>query len=149
MRVRSVIPAVTTLVALAACTPDVPANDLAVGECVEDGDAFADEANVLEVPTIDCDELHLYEVFALPNYPDADEYPGDDTVEQESQDLCLDAVEGYVGVPAEQADYQVRAVYPSQDTWDAGDRVVICLLESPEPAEGSARDSGTGAGESE
>ena len=150
MRVRSFLPAATIVLALSTCTTQVPANDLAVGDCVEDDAAFSGEEGVQEVPTIDCEEPHLFEVFALVDYPDADEYPGEDTVRGESRDLCFDEVEGYVGAPPEQVtEYTLQAVYPSQETWDAGDRIVICLLQSAEPVEGSAKDSGASGDESE
>lgn len=108
-----------------ACSPQ--ALEFTIGECVNipDGDEISD------YETVDCDEPHDAEVYALPQHPDGEDapYPGQVALEEFASERCEAEFEPYVGT-----DYATSAIYftaltPTQDAWDAAnDREIVCLL---------------------
>ncbi|HUG86315.1 MAG TPA: septum formation family protein, partial [Euzebya sp.] len=104
---------------------------------------------ISDYESVDCEEAHDAEVFALPQHPDGEDapYPGVAALEAFANERCLADFEPYVGT-----DYDSSAIYytlltPSETAWDeAGDRELVCLLvgepilegEDEEPAAGEA-----------
>jgi hypothetical protein len=122
--------AATALVTLSACGQTSVFN-VEVGQCFNlniDGD------NVSSLPIVDCAEPHTGEIYALPQMADGDfsQAAVDEAVQRE----CFGpSFQSYVGT-----DYQNSAIYassivPTQDTWDDGDREIICYLEDENGAE--------------
>lgn len=63
--------------------------------------------------------------------PFADElFPGDDYLATEAADTCAGAFETYVGIPAEQSQYNMNWLVPTEETWAEGNRDGICLIMS-------------------
>lgn len=58
--------------------------------------------------------------------------PGEDEMSIQAEDQCMPVFEAYVGMQYQQTEIWVTTVFPSQETWDIGDREVLCLLESDE-----------------
>jgi hypothetical protein len=117
------LPAFAMLVA--ACGQSVFA--LEVGMCYNgaiDGGAT--------VETVECSEPHENEVYALFEYTETDVFPGDAVMEEYAADVCLPAFEGYVGVAYEVSEIYAGTGYPSSDTWDNGDREIVCSLNAQE-----------------
>lgn len=108
--------------ALAACTASVLTLD--VGTCFDDPESF-DE--VTDVPVTDCADPHDNEVFSTFDIPDGD-YPGDEAVNAAAENGCLAAFEPYVGLDYASSVYDIGWFTPTQDSWDAGDREVICFV---------------------
>lgn len=98
-----------------------------VGDC---GD-WPGETGPLGVPA-DCDEPHDFEVFAIFDlaYDLDSPYPGEDPVADEAESTCLDEFEAYVGKSYAESLLEVTFVYPSEETWDTGDREVFCMLHA-------------------
>lgn len=115
--------------------------DLEVGDCFN----VDDEAeSIEEVEGVDCEDEHLYEVFALVDHP-GDEFPGDADLEEFAFEECEERFEDYVGTAYDDSIYYITYLTPSEGSWEEGDREVVCILEygpEGEPVEGSARDSG-------
>lgn len=102
---------------------------LEVGQCVTD-QASGDE--VSSVPVVDCAEPHYGEIYALPQVPDGP-FPGDEALQQTAQELCAGQdFQTYVGVPYEQSEIFFSTIVPSEDTWEDGDREVVCILTDRE-----------------
>lgn len=98
--------------------------DLGVGMCLESLDYNADQ----QLTVLPCSDPHTVEVIAETTLDDAD-YPGDDAVEDEADSYCTSAAGDVVGdQPIERA--ELRVLYPTQSTWDAGDRLVSCLARA-------------------
>jgi hypothetical protein len=119
--------------------------DLEVGDC---GDFPPDADLYLSVTVHPCDTPHDFEVYDvrdMPDGPDAD-YPGDDAVLGFADQGCLAAFEGYVGVAWDDSpDLTYTYLYPSEETWDEGDREVLCTLTHVDEGTqlvGSKRDAG-------
>lgn len=112
----------------AACSPSTL--DFTIGECIN----VPPGEEINEFESVDCEEVHDAEVFALPQHPDGEEapYPGLAALETFARDRCEAEFEPYVGT-----DYNSSAIYytvltPSEDAWDAADdREMVCLLVGP------------------
>ena len=97
---------------------------LGVGDCFDDPDAFGD---VAELTFVSCDEPHDNEAYHVFDLADG-EFPGDDAIDDLVFEECIDAFERYV--TAEYVDSRLDVSYfaPTQESWAAGDREIICIL---------------------
>jgi hypothetical protein len=108
---------------------------LSVGDCVTD-EAGA-EGEVESVTIVDCGQPHELEVFHRhdiegESLPDA---TGIDTLVREQ---CLPAFEQFVGLDLDSSALDVHYFSPTSDSWDAGDRELLCLVTDPSgPVTGS------------
>jgi hypothetical protein len=149
------VPAVVPPVTAApepSLVPTAPAGGTGVETSVFDlsiGDCFGDTAGgpLTTVMVVDCAETHIFEVFALVNYPASgnEPYPGDEAVYDFADNECLALFPDYVGRDYATSGYWATAMRPSADTWAAGDREIVCMLRwgsEGEPVTGSARGSG-------
>jgi hypothetical protein len=78
------------------------------------------------VPIVDCDEPHDNEVIANEDLTGSD-YPGQEQVENRASQICYDQFAPYVGISYEESIYDIGWLFPTADTWAAGDREVICF----------------------
>lgn len=109
-------------VGLTAC--GTPANDFEAGECTNDSLT----GSVGEIDTVDCDETHSAEAFAQFDI-DGDDFPGADEISSQAAEGCLgNRFEDYVGIPYDESIYLAESINPSEDSWDGGDRTVICVI---------------------
>lgn len=105
-----------------------------------------DDGALLAMQVVDCDEPHLAELFGTPEIdagPNA-AWPGQAAVDRESESLCLDIFEDYVGIPFEKSMLDASYISTSEAYWLGGDRLVICFVEtsSAAPLTDSVRDLG-------
>ncbi len=132
----------TLLLALALMTAACSGNvfDLEVGQCFDDPDSFDEVANV---DIVDCAEPHDNEVYHVFDLADGD-YPGLAAVEADAGDGCLAQFEPFVGRDYASSQLDVRYLYPTPETWDEGDREIVCSLFdlSGDPMTGSQQGSG-------
>lgn len=137
----------TTLVALGGCSllggadeperdesgdvteaSDADAFSIRVGDCLETMDWGAEGFST--VPVIPCAEEHESEIYAAVDLPDGD-YPGDDSVATQADDYCYSEFEGFVGVAWEDSDFDYGYLSPSPESWEQGDREVLCMIMDP------------------
>ena len=115
--------------------------DLAVGDCFQDPSDQAVQDGIRELPVVPCDTPHDNEVFAVVTLPDG-EYPGPEQLQATAEEECVASFEGYVGVPFEQSQFSGFPIPPSQESWEGGDRELLCTLFVPgEQTTGSAQGS--------
>ena len=100
-------------------------DDLAVGECFDDGD---DEAEVVRLP---CTELHDAELISNVTLPPGT-YPGDAKVKEAARTACRQEFTKYVGVSPDKSVRKSSFWYPDEDFWEDGDRVVVCAAYGPD-----------------
>ncbi len=113
---------------------------LEVGDCFDDPDGSVDE--VYEVPIVGCEEPHDNEVYAIHELANGD-FPGDAEVAESAQMGCIERFAGYVGTPYAESELFATWLFPTEMSWGAGDREVICVLFAEDgPLEGSMQDSG-------
>ena len=108
-------------------------DDLAVGECFDDGD---EEDEVVRRP---CSEGHDGEIISNVTLPDGP-YPGDKGVVKAAKSSCAAEFAEYVGNTADKSELDLAWWTPDEDLWDDEDRLVICAAYGPdEPLIGSVK----------
>jgi len=120
----------TTTTTEAEVDPDGETQDvfaLAVGDCATDQSI---EGEVQEVTIIDCNQPHATEVFHLYLIPD-ESLPDQTGIETIVQDQCLPAFESFVGLDYYSSVFEVTYLSPTPESWDAGDRELLCLIVDP------------------
>lgn len=122
---------------LGACSKDVAANDLEVGDCSNEDLSGA----VGEVDTVDCSEEHTAEVVGVYDI-EGDDFPGTSDIQAQAQERCTQEAQDYVGSGTVPSDASLTFLVPTEETWnEADDRTVICLLLSGSPTTGSVQDA--------
>jgi hypothetical protein len=126
---------------LSACTGNV--FELSVGDCYLAPD---DPEEITDVEVVDCDEPHDHEVFHTFELPDGDLPDDEELVATIEQECTGEAFTSYVGSEYATSEIFLSPLTPSEETWDAGDREVVCtgVLEpgSGEQLTGSFEASG-------
>ena len=105
-----------------------------VGDCLDLASAgLADEVSSL--PTVPCTDEHDSEVYAETTLADGD-YPTD--IDDQAAEFCYNEFEPFVGLAYEESSLDAQPMTPTQDGWENGnDRVIQCILMSPEAVTGS------------
>ncbi|SEE64013.1 septum formation family protein [Ruania alba] len=99
--------------------------DLLPGNCLESTERDSQQ-NLQQVP---CNEPHAAEVYTElvvdeSTYP---EFPGEDVFQDEADPFCLEELQGMLPDGMDTTGLTYLALYPSQSTWDAGDRKFTCI----------------------
>jgi hypothetical protein len=112
----------------------VTATDIAKGDCLAE---IPDSSRVLTVKTIDCAESHAGEVFAVLTMPDG-EFPGQSAIDDYA-DRCSPALASYAPIAMIDDSIELYVLYPTQETWEQGDRAVTCVATLDPPRAGSIK----------
>lgn len=94
------------------------------------GDCFLSEGlseRIDQVPVVPCTQEHDTEMSGTVTLPETP-WPGADRVDELSDDACLPMFESYVGIPFDDSDLDYSYITPRRETWESGDRLVICLV---------------------
>jgi hypothetical protein len=118
---------------------------LQVGDCFDDP-ADLDDV-VFDVAALPCSEPHDNEVFSLVPIAGTfgETYPGDAAIQEYSYEACIgEPFDSYVGTDYLDSSLEVFTFTPSDESWDEGDREVVCVLFRLdfEKLTGTARNSG-------
>lgn len=105
---------------------EVSSFDLEVGDCLVTP-LSEEDGGVGDVEIVTCDQEHESEVFAVFDMEDGD-FPGAEAAAAESQDVCTAEFEGFVGLDYNTSELGVNFLYPTEQTWAAGDREIVCLV---------------------
>lgn len=109
---------------------EVSVEDLVVGDCLAE-EFSGDEENVYTVSARPCDEPHNGEVFHDLEVAEP-EFPGDVEMSEIADSTCYQAFEPFVGLTYEDSELDFYYYVPTAQTWKYGDRLVTCVLISPE-----------------
>ncbi len=113
----------------------IPVSDLEVGDClplVEDW-----EEEVSEVPVVPCDQPHTDEVYLVTELPDGD-FPGDEDIQSQADDLCITEFEAFVGKSYEESALDYYWYVPTKGSWNRwDDRKIQCVVFSYEEVTGT------------
>lgn len=121
---------------------DLSVFSVRIGDCFDD-DASEEEV-VSELAAVPCAEPHDNEAYAVFDLASGDdEWPGDDSVLLEASQGCFDRFEAFAGIAYADSALDFFPITPTEESWDAGDREVICAIYNLDLAKltGSARDS--------
>ena len=122
----------------------VAATAVAVGDCLN-GVVIgaAERATIASADVVSCDRAHGLEVYAtFTLQPDDFEltdpagYPGPARVVRAADERCAERIEQLVEDPEA---FGLIALWPSQESWAAGDRTVACAVFSPDGSTYEAR----------
>lgn len=95
-----------------------------VGDCVDMATLRGRE--VTDIPTLECTRDHDGQVAVSFTAPEGD-FPS----EQEWEDLvgeeCRSGFEGFVGTVYDDSTLDVFSLTPTADSWEGGDREVLCI----------------------
>ena len=142
--------ATPTATAAAADTPSAEATESAGSETVDIDDIAVDDCYSPPAPddtveVVDCAQPHVYQAFALVEYPDGpdDPFPGDQVLDDFALEECRDRFDAYVGMAYADSIYFLHAFKPSEGTWSGGDREVICNLRLEDNGEWTGSGEGS------
>jgi len=94
-----------------------------VGDCINDSAAGE---SVTTVPTVDCAEPHDSEAYKSIVLDEGD-FPGDTEIQTQADDGCAAAFEDFIGVSYDESIVNLNYYYPTAETWETGDREILCL----------------------
>lgn len=120
---------------------EVDVFDLKVGTCLVDDLGLGDESVTVQggQQTVPCSEPHTFEVYAEHRMPGS-VFPGEDETVDEASVECSDAFGSFVGISYDDSTLDLFYLYPTEDSWDEGDRIVSCLITDPDgPTVGTLR----------
>jgi hypothetical protein len=114
------------------------ADDLRVGDCIDEPAGTTDIKEVQHQP---CSDAHDGEVFAVVTHTAAmgTAYPPESEFRDLANDECLPALQTYTGMDLMtfvNAGYDFSAFYPSPEGWNDGSRDVTCYLVKATPPGG-------------
>ena len=127
-----VIGAIVLVVIIAKDT--VTATNVKVGDCFAE---IPDSARVLTIKTVDCEQSHAGEVYAVLTMPEGD-FPGEAAIE-EYQNKCEPELAAYSPDAITDDSIQMYVLYPTAETWEQGDRAVTCVATLDPPRTGSIK----------
>ena len=124
MRARAVSGLVFTTLALSGCAAGAPTAE--VGECL---DISIDASTVTELSGFDCAQEHDAEVYfvGLVTGETFDQL----AVAQDAAAQCREEFERFIGTTYEESVLDIYYLYPQADSWENGDREVICAVYTP------------------
>ncbi|MBA2696816.1 MAG: septum formation family protein [Ornithinimicrobium sp.] len=128
---RPFVPAalVAAVLSAAGCGLLDPAPSAEVGDCVDM--ATLQEEEVTEIPTVDCTQEHDGQLAVSFQMPEGD-YPSDQEFQDALEEECLSGFEEFIGTGYADSSLEIYDLSPTQESWDAGDRRVLCLVYLPD-----------------
>jgi Septum formation len=107
---------------------NVSADDLKVGDCFN----IPNGTSIQTVEHHPCNENHNAEVVLVKDY-DGATYPISLSLDSFIESNCVPAFETYVGRAIDsEPELSIGYFYPSRDSWESGDRTIICYVALPD-----------------
>jgi len=106
---------------------------LVVGQCFdvppEVGAVGTDDAELLEVEVMPCDEPHDHEIISAFDHEAASgvAYPGIDELTANAEDRCIADFETWVGSSFEVSSLDILVLGPTAEGWSLDDRTLLCI----------------------
>ena len=111
---------------------DLGAFTIKVGDCLGGGVT----GEIESVDGVPCDQPHQNEVYYSLAAPEGDgTFPGSEALQDQADQACLDAFQGFVGLAFEQSIYEISTLIPTQASWEDAtqkDRELLCLIGQAE-----------------
>jgi hypothetical protein len=122
---------------------DLDVMTIQVGDCFDDPD---ETGVVYSLDAIPCSQPHDNEVFATASVTGVwSDYPGQSVVDSYAYDRCRGSLfDDFVGKPYLDSALDVFTLTPTPESWDQGDREIVCALYRVDVAKltGTARGGG-------
>jgi hypothetical protein len=126
--VTTAAPTTTTVPVSTTANGTIAVFDLAEGDCWNDP-AQGDQASVAQV--VACETAHDLEVYAVYNVEGFTDFPGDQQMGDSVYDECINRFVDFVGLDYFNSDLDITALFPTAETWGAGDREATCSVGDP------------------
>ena len=128
--------------------PGAAAGEVRDGDCFNDpGGELGSESLIETLEVVSCDSPHAFEAFAVVKHPGGSSaaYPPSPQLSASAETGCMTEFSSYVGVNWFESGYDVLAIIPAAEGWEAGDRTSQCVLRrlDGELSQGSARSAGS------
>lgn len=113
---------------------------LSVGMCFDDAsdeDTAKDtnsavDTTMTNIPIVPCTEPHQNEIYHIYNLPDDEGYLETEDSIKEMLQVCQNEFESLSSSSELGSSYQLSVLTPSSDSWQQGDRQVVCYVSDPE-----------------
>ena len=102
---------------------EIADTEVVPGDCILSL-SYYEENGVMQ--KVDCGTAHEVEIVAE-DTADYDDFPGEDVLKDESSAFCSDAVEQFFDM-IDGTNVTYYNMWPTQNTWDFGDRKYTCLM---------------------
>lgn len=135
MRMRGVV--VALALATAGCAAAAPA-DLRPGDCFDIADAEA--ADVSQVALVGCEGSHDAEAYLAEPFTDVDAFDPE-AIASAADAACSAGFSSYVGISYLNSELHYRWFAPTEASWSAGERELVCFIVGAGPVTGTARGS--------
>jgi hypothetical protein len=122
-------------------------SDFKPGQCyTADGFVAAQSLEPTQLHAIGCDAPHRLEVDAVIQHPSAQSsaFPGAEALAAFTDDQCLEQFRSYVANLYEDSTLDIADIRPTERSWKAGDRTVVCLLYNQDFADLTGTVKGSG-----
>jgi len=106
---------------------DIIAEDLEVGDCLNDANL---SGIVASVPVVPCSEPHDSETYAEFDLEDGP-FPGKDAVNAQGDAGCVEAFTAFVGIAYNASKLDYSFYLPTETSWPQGDRRILCEVYDP------------------
>ena len=103
------------------------AEDLQVGDCLNDAGL---SGIVTSVPVVPCDEPHDSEAYAEFDL-DEGPFPGKEQIVARGDAGCVEAFAAFVGIPFNDSELAYSYYQPTESSWPQGDRRILCEIYDP------------------
>ena len=120
--VWAVIIAVAIAFAALSPTHTVSARDIKVGDCFAE---LPTGNRISSVETVSCDRPHVAEVAGVLTIPDGP-FPGDSGFDAYTS-KCKDSLSSYSPTALLDPDIDLAVMPPTQESWQRGDRAMVCV----------------------
>ena len=90
------------------------------------GDCFNQVENEYEV--VSCEGPHYAEAYRAADHPDQAFYPGASGLADWAEPFCYRHFEAYTGIAYQDSNLDFGYLYPTEGSWNGGDREVICFV---------------------
>lgn len=120
---------------------NIDAFHMRVGDCFDESSSFGEE--VSEVPGVPCSQPHDYETYAVFDVS-LDSFSSEESMGVTAYDSCLERFDAFVGLDYENSVLEIVTLNPTAESWEQGDREVVCALYdmNNEKLVGSTKGSG-------
>lgn len=98
-----------------------------VGDCI---DEVTGAGELTSVPVVDCGAPHLGEAYAFVRMRGGAAFPGLDAVAVAAR-RCEEPFQEFVGRPLAGSALRVTYLHPTDRSWRAGDREILCVVSDP------------------
>jgi Domain of unknown function (DUF4190)/Septum formation len=127
---------IAVAIAFVALSPTrmVSAQDIKVGDCFAD---LPTGNRIASVNTVSCDRPHVAEVAGVVTIPDGP-FPGDSGFSAYGKQ-CKESLAAYSATALLDPDIDLAVMKPTQDSWQHGDRAMVCVATFANKRTGSIK----------